>query len=1397
MFKKTVSALLSLILLLCAVPTAGVFAADANGLAVTDNGVYTVAPFAEMPQTIEAEIKLTAAQGTRVGTLLGSWYYPSDNFMDISVNEAGNPYVHWRKNSSFAEEKLVFSNVSVETGEWLILKIAADFANGQVHCYVNGELKQSLTTAYAAAFPIAAGMSIGNNLRQGNGYNWRGEIRSLTVSGANSTLAHYDLAGAVEGDTLVDTVAGNNAVWEQKWMDTRAAVGEYDYAMAIVGDPQTITLKYPESLSKVYSYIKDTATEKKLAYAFTLGDLTDTTSGVTREWQSITAAMNILGGVVPHTIVRGNHDNEAFYDQYVTADVYGDGVVTKDGTMKNYYREITIGGTDYLMLTLDWRPDAQEQAWAADVIEQHPHHRVIVSTHSFTETTGEINNAGVTGDGTDIFNNIVTKYPNVALVISGHAATEDVVVRTVKAENGNAVTHILVDAQDVDQPIDGGAGLVAYLYFSNGGKDVEVEYYSPLRNQYYKAKNQFSFSLDLPWDENIPALSVSDENRVEEKAFTFTPAGLSPYSGGKYTASNATYYTFPETETDIIAAIESKFHLYYDREGAVYTQRDLFTNGDSDGETRWILLWNELLQRKVSAAGGHQLFRKVDSLVPINSLGQEIVATDFKTTFSARLEDEDKGLAILGFRQQTPGKYTNGYYKMCTTHAFVAIGRKGFTVAGGEDIVAKNGGDSTTDMYNHLAISFDDPATEAVEMLPKGIAVTVEVHGTSCDVTFYDAYDRTIPLYTYTDLAVPFTAAGTFAYSVSDQQNSIGAVSLEIYDQNGNVIDMATPSANDDKSVLRFYGGDILVDAEETNDGYLYTLTVDAIDGYRLNTDNFYLEDATGKVVPTRTGRNTFTVLSQTGGTVTAQFEKGADAPALQAEPSDETETFHFSAAGLSPYSGDKYTAVNKQYYTFPETETDIVNAIESKFHLYYNRESVLYTQRDLFTNGDTEASRWILLYNAYLQRTSSKTSGEIFRKIDSLVPLNSLGEEIKLQNFETTYNARFESDTYGAIILGFRQQTPGRFVTGYYKMPQSQAFVAIGRSGITIAGGSEIVAKSGGTSANDMYNHFETSFDDPTTEEVEMLPKDIKVKVRAVGTSVKVWIYPQGQTEAVYYEETQVPYTTAGTLAYAVSAVGHDIGEISLTKLDENGKAVDIAVNEAENAFDLIYRGGTLSYTVAETENEGEFAYTLDVKPNEGYALQAGSLYVTDADGNTVVPTRVGFREAGDGTQYTFTATTEGVVSATFVKPTVDTPNIGNIGTSVNETLMGVRFVSRAAVTVDGANAYMTIDGETCTVTDFGMLIGLASTIGDNDLTVALTETNRYVKKLSVKQTGIYYDVWDTGVDMSVCIAGVDKVDGGADLEITARAYVTVMIDGVETTLYAAPFTSTYNSNK
>ena len=519
--------------------------------------------------------------------------------------------------------------------------------------------------------------------------------------------------------------------------------------------------------------------------------------------------------------------------------------------------------------------------------------------------------------------------------------------------------------------------------------------------------------------------------------------------------------------------------------------------------------------------------------------------------------------------------------------------------------------------------------------------------------------------------------------------------------------------------------------------------------------------------------------------------------PALASQDTDtEQETYAFSVAGLSEYQNDGYTANNgKGWYTFPASETGIIDAITGKFHLYYNRESVYRPRTDLtekaldpedvYGGASTDSTRWVLLYNNYLQRSTNKSNGEIMRKIDSLVPLDSRGNEIVLTNFEAEFDARFESTTTGAVLLGFRQQIPGKFTNGWFKLEKEQAFVAIGRGGITIAGGNSIV--SGSNVDGDMYNGWQTETFDT------QLPQNVTVKVRAVGTTCQVWIYRLNTTEQLQYYNVEIPYEKAGTVAYGVSAVGHDIGNFKLVKLDDDGNPADILAKPAEGVGHLPYRHGDMTVTATEKTANG-YRYTLTVQAEAGYELQAGGLYVKTADGKAYLPLREGFRKTGDATRYIVETSGGGTVYAQFVKPSAASPNVGNVGISINSSLSGVRFVSRFTRVAEDDKEYVVLDGTRYELKDYGMLLGLESVIGEGDLTLETVAENRYLKQISVQDSGIYYDLCDEYIDMSTCITGVNKVAGGADMKITARAYMTVQMNGVETVLYGAPFTASYN---
>lgn len=524
--KKWLALLCSLALLAgLSVTGATLLSAATAEFTVSDNGVYVMDSINARPVTMEAVIKFPKQDTSgRLGILLGNWVYPQGHHIDYKIESDGNLRIEW--GTASASEKLEFTNVNVFTGEWLHLAVVADIANGKVHCYIDGELVQSKTTARTSVPNCTNPFAIGNNPRQGNGYNFRGAIKSIALYddirtedeiaadmkryGKDGLLMHVDMTGLREGATLTETVSGKKIAWEQKWFDKREPVGDYDYSMAVLGDPQTITKQaaYADTnLSAIYNYVKENVETRKIKQVFTLGDLTDTKTGKDSEWVSITNAMDILNGVVPHNMLRGNHDEPTFYDEYITVDRYGEGVVTKDGTMNSYYRLLEIGTTDYMMMILPYNPSDEERAWAYEQIAAHPNHRVIIATHSYLDQEG----SKTTDGGTNIWADIAKQHANVVLVLAGHAATENIVKVTSKGVNGNTVTQLLVDQQDVDQPIAGGTGLIAFLYFSDNGRHVEIEYYSVLRDQYYKMTNQIEFDLDIPWDTTVPAFTVDAE----------------------------------------------------------------------------------------------------------------------------------------------------------------------------------------------------------------------------------------------------------------------------------------------------------------------------------------------------------------------------------------------------------------------------------------------------------------------------------------------------------------------------------------------------------------------------------------------------------------------------------------------------------------------------------------------------------------------------------------------------------------------------------------------------------------------------------------------------------------------------------------------------------------------
>ena len=292
-------------------------------------------------------------------------------------------------------------------------------------------------------------------------------------------------------------------------IEDKEPVEDYAYSFVVVGDTQTLCYMDASEgthyMDQIYDWIVANKEEKKIEYVFGLGDITDRDFDAKEngEWKVAQKAIRKLDGVVPYSMVRGNHDNlgrfhNVFKDEFYLSQFEGFYV---DGIASDTYRTLSVCGDDYLLITLDHGPTDRQLEWASGIISKYPDHRVIISTHWYLAKDGQpgdVKDYGsskpiIENHGTEIWDKLIKKHANIFMVMSGHYSTADIVVSQKTNPAGNKVIQMLVDPQGYDASDP--SGMIGILYFSKDGKKIHVEYFSPIKNQYFREKNQFAVRI--------------------------------------------------------------------------------------------------------------------------------------------------------------------------------------------------------------------------------------------------------------------------------------------------------------------------------------------------------------------------------------------------------------------------------------------------------------------------------------------------------------------------------------------------------------------------------------------------------------------------------------------------------------------------------------------------------------------------------------------------------------------------------------------------------------------------------------------------------------------------------------------------------------------------------------
>jgi hypothetical protein len=239
------------------------------------------------------------------------------------------------------------------------------------------------------------------------------------------------------------------------------------FSVVLLPDTQYYTSKQSNDDDNTYRkqmrWILDRRAADRIQTVVHLGDITG--SNQQSQWVVADDAHALLDAAdMPYSVTPGNHDfllggafdrgNTLFNDYFGTARFQGRswyGGALGGGNVSNY-TFFEVGPMKFMVVSLEYAPRKEMLCAAERVIAAHPDRRVIVATHCYLTRGGayagncpDASYLAVGSPSTTVWDELVSRYRNVFLVVSGHVGASAYHARVGNA--GNTVHQLVVDYQ--------------------------------------------------------------------------------------------------------------------------------------------------------------------------------------------------------------------------------------------------------------------------------------------------------------------------------------------------------------------------------------------------------------------------------------------------------------------------------------------------------------------------------------------------------------------------------------------------------------------------------------------------------------------------------------------------------------------------------------------------------------------------------------------------------------------------------------------------------------------------------------------------------------------------------------------------------------------------------------
>ncbi|GAA1932246.1 hypothetical protein GCM10009737_37780 [Nocardioides lentus] len=259
-----------------------------------------------------------------------------------------------------------------------------------------------------------------------------------------------------------------------------AADDDPRFTIAVVPDTQTeVTRSGDTRFAGRTRWLVQRRTVDDLRFVLHTGDVTDWGWAAPGQLDTARSALGVLTSAgIPWQVAVGNHDtrypgwdgrggygtrpyvdNPECRARYGTACTRGALLRRTDeidralpgtfagrydaGQIANVHRNFEAGGLRWMVLSLEAWPRPAVVDWARSVVAAHPRRNIIVNTHSYLTADGRISTSAEYGatSPAQLWERLLSRYPNVKLVFSGHTGTA--AYRTDRGVAGNLVASFL------------------------------------------------------------------------------------------------------------------------------------------------------------------------------------------------------------------------------------------------------------------------------------------------------------------------------------------------------------------------------------------------------------------------------------------------------------------------------------------------------------------------------------------------------------------------------------------------------------------------------------------------------------------------------------------------------------------------------------------------------------------------------------------------------------------------------------------------------------------------------------------------------------------------------------------------------------------------------------------